>query len=146
MNGGDGDDVLFGGNGNDVLWGEDGADTLVGGAGNDSLTGGAGLDSFRFNTALSATTNVDRVADFVAADDRFQLDDAVFAGIGPTGALATGAFRLGAAAGDANDRIVYNSATGQLFFDADGNGAGAQVLFATLTASPTVTAADFVII
>ncbi len=138
--------VLSGGARNDTLSGGAGNDVLVGGAGNDSLIGGAGLDSFRFNTALSATTNVDRVADFVAADDRFQLDDLVFAGIGPTGTLATGAFRLGTGAGDANDRIVYNSATGQLFFDADGNGAGAQVLFATLTAGTAVTASDFVII
>ncbi len=40
--------------------------------------------------------------------------------------------------------MIYNSATGQLFFDADGkgNGAGAATLFATVAAGATITAAD----
>ena len=52
----------------------------------------------------------------------------------------------GTQAQDADDRIVYNSANGQLFFDADGNGAGAAVLFATLNGSPTLAASDFAVI
>ena len=52
----------------------------------------------------------------------------------------------GAAAADGNDRIVYNAATGQLFYDADGNGAGAALLFATLQGAPALTAADFLVI
>jgi hypothetical protein len=43
-------------------------------------------------------------------------------------------------------RIVYNSATGQIFFDADGSGAGAQVLFATVNAGTVLSLADFVVI
>jgi serralysin len=60
--------------------------------------------------------------------------------------LNANAFVSGAAAADANDRIIYNAATGQLFYDADGNGAGAAVLFATLDGKPPVTAADFLVI
>jgi Ca2+-binding RTX toxin-like protein len=137
-----GNDMLAGGAGNDSLVGGAGNDLLVGGAGKDSLNGGAGLDLFRFNAALSATTNVDRITGFAAADDTIQLDDAVFAGIGAPGALAAGAFRAGAAAGDAGDRIVYNSATGELFFDADGSGAGAKLLFATVAAGTVITYDD----
>ncbi len=132
--------------GNDTLRGGAGADTLSGGLGNDSLLGGSGADSFLFNTVGNASTNVDHLADFSAADDRLQLDDAVFAGIGPVGQIAATNFRLGAAAGDASDRVIYNSATGQLFYDADGSGAAAQVLFATVAAGTTLTAADIFII
>ncbi|MFT3955639.1 MAG: DUF4347 domain-containing protein [Piscinibacter sp.] len=134
--------VLNGGSGNDTINGGAGNDTVAGGLGNDSLTGGAGVDTFLFNTTRSATTNVDRITDFTAVDDRFLLDDAVFVGIGGVGQLAAANFRLGSAAGDASDRIIYNSATGQLFFDADGTGAGAATLFATVAAGTTITAAD----
>lgn len=45
-----------------------------------------------------------------------------------------------------NDRIVYNSATGQLFYDSDGSGAGAAVLFATLQTGLGLAASDFEVI
>jgi serralysin len=48
------------------------------------------------------------------------------------------------AAADADDRIIYNSATGQLYFDADGAG-GAGVLFATLGTDLALTSADFIV-
>jgi serralysin len=145
LDGQGGNDTLAGGAGKDTLLGGAGNDILTGGSGNDSLNGGAGLDVFRFSSALNSSTNVDRIAGFVAADDTVALDDAVFAGIGAPGALAAGAFRAGAAAGDASDRIIYNSATGQVFFDADGSGATAQILFATVAIGTSLTASDFVI-
>ncbi|WP_164886658.1 beta strand repeat-containing protein [Piscinibacter defluvii] len=132
--------------GNDTLRGGAGNDTLNGGLGDDSLLGGSGADTFVFNTAPDPNTNIDRLADFAAVDDRLQLDDAVFAGIGPVGQLAAADFRLGAAAGDASDRVIYDAAAGQLFFDADGSGAAAQVLFATVAAGSTLTAADIFIV
>jgi Ca2+-binding RTX toxin-like protein len=55
-------------------------------------------------------------------------------------------FRLGTAALDANDNIVYNAANGALLYDADGNGAGAAVQFAQVTAGLALTAADFLIV
>ena len=47
---------------------------------------------------------------------------------------------------DADDRILYDAATGNLYFDADGNGAGAAVLFATLNSHPVINAGDFTVI
>jgi Ca2+-binding RTX toxin-like protein len=141
-----GANILRGAGGNDLVQGLAGNDLLYGGLGNDRLFGGAGADQHVFNTALNAATNVDRIEDFVAADDTIVLDRDFFAGIAATGALAATAFRAGAAAADANDRIVYNAATGQIFHDADGSGAAAQVLFATVAPATALGAADFFVI
>jgi Ca2+-binding RTX toxin-like protein len=126
------------------LWGNAGANILDGKLGNDALIGQGGADTFTFTTALGSN-NVDFIADFVAGTDRIALDDAIFTGLTP-GALPASAFVVGTAAGDADDRIIYNSATGQLYFDADGNGAGAAIQFATLNGHPVITASDFTVI
>jgi len=156
LTGGAGNDTINGNGGNDALNGGDGADTINGGTGddvingglgNDVLTGGTGNDFFVFNTALGAT-NVDHITDFRNAqgdNDTIRLENAVFTGLA-NGNLSTAAFRQGTQAADADDRVVYNNTTGELFFDADGNGAGAQVLFAVLDNPITLSNADFVVI
>lgn len=73
------------------------------------------------------------------------LDNAVFADL-PVGALSENAFAIGVAATDASDRIIYDEATGTLWFDADGFDAGAAVEFAILTSLPSLTASDFLVI
>jgi serralysin len=109
---------------------------LIGGLGNDSLMGGSGLDQFIFNAALGSG-NVVVISDYSSADDTILLDDAIFAAIGPAGTdLAAAAFAIGSAATSSAHRIIYNSGTGQLFYDADGSGAGAAVHWATLTGAP----------
>jgi Ca2+-binding RTX toxin-like protein len=138
-----GDDVLNGGPGADVLIGADDDDALNGGGNPDALTGGAGDDAFVF-TAPFAAGNTDTIADFGDGDDIIHVSSAVF-GL-PAGNLASAAFRIGAAAADSSDRIVYNSATGELFFDSDGNGAQAQIRFAILTGAPTLAVQDFLVI
>jgi Ca2+-binding RTX toxin-like protein len=133
-------------NGNDTLTGNSGADQLYGGAGRDVLTGGAGKDVFVFDTALNKLTNVDSIVGFSHVDDTIRLENAVFTGL-HTGALKAAAFWIGSAAHDADDRIVYNGATGALFFDADGIGHhAAAIQFATLTNRPALLANDFVVI
>ncbi|UZK65671.1 beta strand repeat-containing protein [Sphingomonas sp. M1-B02] len=113
------------------LIGNYGDNVLDGGAGNDTLTGLVGADSFRFSSPLGA--GVDTITDFGNGADVIVLDSAIFAGLAG-GTLAPGAIAYGAAAADADDRIVYNAANGALLFDADGNGAGAAVQFAQLSA------------
>jgi Ca2+-binding RTX toxin-like protein len=127
------------------LIGNNGANVLDGGGGADILLGLGGADSFAFTTALGGG-NADVIVDFVSGTDRIALDDAIFAGIGGPGALAAGTFVTGAAAADADDRIIYDSATGQLFYDGDGNGAGAAILFASLQGGPALVASDFLVI
>jgi Ca2+-binding RTX toxin-like protein len=141
-----GADWLEGGNGNDQLLGGGGSDTLMGGVGNDTLTGGDGPDAFVFHTALNAATNVDEVTDFDVAEDMLHLDDLVAFPELPAGMLAAHAFRIGEEAMDGNDRIIYNSETGALIYDADGQGAGAAVQFAQLDIGLALTHNDFLIV
>jgi Ca2+-binding RTX toxin-like protein len=136
---------LDGGLGDDNLYGMSGDDLLVGGLGNDRLSGGAGADGFLFDTGLDGSANVDRVVDFSVADDHIQLHQSVFTALA-LGTLSADAFASGTEAQDADDRIVYDSATGRIYYDADGNGAGAQMLFATVTAGTALTSADFQIV
>ncbi len=125
-------------------WG--GNDVFVPGAGSDWMSGGIGQDYFVFNTALGPN-NRDAITDFVHADDTIRIDDAIFTAVGPLGTLAAAAFHVGTAAADALDRIIYNPATGQVLYDADGLGGAAAVLFVTLTNRPTnIDHTDFVII
>jgi serralysin len=124
--------------------GNDGANVLDGKGGSDTLNGLGGVDTFRFTTALGAG-NVDTIIGYSAAQDAIELDNAVFTGLA-VGVLAAGAFTTGAAATEADDRIIYNGATGALLFDADGNGAGAAVQFATIAGAPALAASEFFVI
>ena len=56
------------------------------------------------------------------------------------------AFDAGAAAHDASDRIIYNSSNGNLYYDADGSGPTAAILFAHVAEGTPLTSADFVIV
>jgi len=47
---------------------------------------------------------------------------------------------------DASDRIIYNSGTGAVFYDADGTGGGTQVQFATISTGLAMSAGNFVVI
>ena len=138
--GGDGDDYLDGGDGSDYIEGGIGNDVLDGRAGNNVLNGGAGADTFLFNAALGGG-NFANIQDFAVGIDKMALDDAIF-GL-PLGALNPSAFRSGTGAQDADDRIIYDPTSGALLFDADGNGAGAAVQIASLSAGLAISANDF---
>ncbi|NPD14039.1 hypothetical protein HOY34_02355 [Xinfangfangia sp. D13-10-4-6] len=142
--GGDGNDLLLGRGGNDILYGGNGNDTLYGGSGNDLMFGGAGADVFVFDRPAGGG-NLGRIADFQPRIDRIHLDDAVFQSLRP-GALAANAFHVGTAATSASHRIIYNQATGQIFYDPDGNGRAAALHFASVTAGTVLTITDFLII
>jgi Ca2+-binding RTX toxin-like protein len=136
--------------GNDSLLGGAAADTLLGGTGNDVLSGGGGADSFTFAEA-PGSANADRITDFTSGADKLALDDAFHAGIGAPGNFSAGDERFFAGAGaaggqDASDRVIYDTTAGALYFDADGNGAGAAQLIATLQASPAIAATDIAVI
>jgi serralysin len=137
--------VLSGGSGADTLLGGAGNDTLIGGSGQDQLTGGTGQDTFRFTDSPSAA-NRDLITDFSAVDDRLEFAHAAYAALGPVGTLATGAFASGTAAREADDRLLYDQARGELRYDADGTGAAAAVLIAKLGAGTLLGAADLFVV
>jgi Ca2+-binding RTX toxin-like protein len=138
--------TLLGLGGSDRLEGRAGNDTLSGGAGNDTLIGGANADTFRFDTPLNATTNRDTITDFsVPQGDRIELENAIFTALPLTGTLAPAAFRIGATATTAAHRILYNSPTGLLSYDSDGNGGNTAIAFATLTPGLALTNASFIV-
>lgn len=146
LRGGGGDDRLKGQSGDDRLSGGDGDDSLRGGTGADRLAGGAGADTFRF---AGTDEGGDTVTDLVSGEDRITLDQALFGGSPPArGPLDPELFAANAdgAAAEAHDRLVYDTDSGELWFDADGSGAGAAVLLATLRGAPALAAADFVIV
>ncbi|GHC50356.1 calcium-binding protein [Neogemmobacter tilapiae] len=153
LQGGNGRDRLVLGRGNDAGIGNAGNDTILGGIGNDTLyasagqdllTGGAGADDFRFEET-PATTAGNRITDFQAGLDDIVLKSSEFGGLA-AGVVDKNHLRIGNAALDANDFLIYNKATGALFYDADGNGVGEKVQFAAVTAGTNLTNADFLII
>jgi Ca2+-binding RTX toxin-like protein len=128
------------GSGNDVLVGSGGNDTLQGGSGSDVLSGGWGNDVFVFG-GEALGQGVDTIADFgyggwdtiSIIPSKGGFDTTIFT----NGVLNDTAFYAADHADDANSGItgpmfMYDTSSGALYYDADGNGSGAAVQIATL--------------
>jgi Ca2+-binding RTX toxin-like protein len=105
--------------GNNILDGGDGIDKLFGGAGNDTF--------ILSNTSASA----DNIGDFGVGTDQLQISASAFGGGLVAGVVLTAnQIRVGAftAADNAAQRFIFNTANGDLFFDADGNAAGSSAV------------------
>lgn len=139
IHGSAGADVIYGGSGNDVLFGD---------TGNDRLIGGLGSDRFVFDRK-AGKDNADRIADFAHAEgDLIVLSLSRFAALGSTGPVAASAFHAGSGvtkAHDASDRLIYDTASGELRYDPDGAGGVGAGLIATLADAPSLAVADFLI-
>ena len=136
LDGGGGNDRLYGGLGGDTLLGGMGNDRLYGGEGTDILTGGTGRDLFVFDLSPNAAGNADVITDFAHAQgDKIALSMADFTGFTHTGTISADQFYAAAGATtshDVNDRIIYNTTDGALYYDADGLGGADAVQFATI--------------
>lgn len=125
-----GNDRIEGGKGNDWLEGGSGNDILIGGTGQDILLGGTGRDQFVFDNLAQGGADV--VQDFSSAqDDSIVLLSSVFTSLSK-GALSSQYFVSGdhASAKDSNDFLILDTASKQLYYDADGNGSKAAVAIA----------------
>jgi Ca2+-binding RTX toxin-like protein len=96
--------------------------------------------------------NADTVANFDGNNwDSLRFDNAAFTALGADGRFTAGDARFFAGAGataghDADDRIVYNTSTGQLYYDADGAGGADSQLVATIQGAAPVVAPDIWVI
>ena len=145
-----GNDTLKGGARDDKLNGGDGNDRLFGGSGNDLLTGGKGKDTFVFDLPAYSNDqgnyNVDYITDFKGVDDAIALSRSAFTGFSRKGTISKGAFHLGSAAHDANDRIIYSKSDGRIFYDPDGTGPAQAHNFASVNPGTKITYLDFIVI
>ncbi len=128
--------AMTGGAGADSLNGLDGDDFITGGSGADILQGGAGADQFRYE---GGETGFDRILDFVSGTDKIALRSAFFTPTGTVDFVSGGSV----VATSANSTILYDTNTGIVWYDDDGNGAGAAVAIAQLNPGQTFAAGDF---
>jgi Ca2+-binding RTX toxin-like protein len=132
-------DTLTGSTAANTLDGGAGADTLTGGLGADRLTGGSDADTFRFVTTGEGS---DTIYDFASGTDKIYI---VAANFGLTAGSAANLVINGAPSTAAR-AFVYNSTTGTLGFDSDGNGIATATQLATLSNKPAgFNSNDFVI-
>lgn len=146
IKGGTGNDTLYGGTSNDTLSGGDGDDKLSGDLGKDRLVGGTGDDQFYFWSQPSSA-NVDTITDFKPGEDKITLYGTTFGALGTSVTSSEfGAKSSGHVAGN-NQHIIYDKSNGTLWYDADDNGSGAAIQFATLSTKPQdLSYADFQIV
>jgi hypothetical protein len=133
-----GADKITGLAGNDTITGGAGIDSISGGAGNDTLTGGADIDYFLFDIAANASSNLDTITDFVSGTDKLQFSKKVFAGLGKAvGNLSDAQFAYSTESLTTTDRIIYNTSTGALYYDADGSGSASSAVQVALIGTST---------
>jgi hypothetical protein len=95
---------------------------------------------------------MDTISDFVSGTDKIDLENSVMTALGrTTGSLTTDQFFSSSTAvrgNDNSDRIIYNTTSGALYYDADGSGNGAAVQIALMGLSnhPALTYQDFLIV
>ncbi len=137
---------LTGNAGNQSITGNAGNNRIDGGGGSDTLTGHTGQDVFVFGAALDGL-NIATLTDFTIADDSIELDDAVFSALA-LGAVASTAFVVNTTglASTIDHRLIYDEDDGNLYYDADGTGAGARVQFAVLDTGLALTNLDFLVV
>lgn len=90
----------------------------------------------------------DVVHEFSHGVDHFGVSRSAFSAFAASsrGTLKAAAFTVGLAAKTADHHLIYDKASGALYYDADGVGGAAQVQIAVLLGKPTIDAADFVLI
>jgi Ca2+-binding RTX toxin-like protein len=134
-----------GNSGNNIIYGYGTGDNIIdGGDGIDTLFGGAGNDTFILNK-----TSSDIINDFGIGNDKLQISASTFGGgLVANVALLANQLLVGAnaTATNANQRFIYNTTNGELFFDIDGNGSSIALSIGRLSSKPTIESTVFQIV
>lgn len=156
ISGTDGNDRFDGTAEIDYIYGLAGDDVFNNSPGRDILTGGAGRDTFNFQLEFIEDDgiailgfdpgSIDTIEDFVSGEDKIGFRDN-FILSSPSIVLADGNLVQGpgGVALDANDYFIFDSLSGALYYDADGNGSGAAQQFATLHGVTHLAASDIIL-
>jgi Ca2+-binding RTX toxin-like protein len=126
----------------DILRGGVGGDIFKGLGGNDTITGGGGINKFIFSSGRAFNTadlGIDTITDFQANIDSIVLNPLTFGTSRTFDSVTTDD-----AAALSSATIVYNSATGNLFYNPNGSATGFDTggQFATLSNKVALTAND----
>ena len=138
------DNTLRGLNARDFLSGGAGNDEIYGGAIADILTGGTGNDRFYLDEYSPGIFFGDRITDFAPGEDLIMLDRNAFDEIYSNGELSSSVFTTGSAAQDADDRIIYDSETGRVYYDPDGTGSATLSIIAIVPPGTELSNTDFI--
>ncbi len=113
----------------DTIISGQGDDWIYPGFGNDVLTGGSDYDYFIFDSKLDNQSNVDIITDFTI-DDSIGLSRKIFSNLNVDQMVEQIVF--GEEALDANDYLICDRSTGNIYYDPDGSGPITKIQFVSL--------------
>lgn len=122
--------------------GNSGDNALRGRGGNDNLTGGNGADTFIFEH-FGAANGIDHLKDFVSGTDRLSFRAADY-GFAAGHHLTVSEFSATGVPAGASAQFVYDPATHELWWDANGAAAGGRTAVCFFDNGATPVVSDFV--
>jgi Ca2+-binding RTX toxin-like protein len=135
--------ILVGGIQSDILSGGGGFDILRGGLGVDTMTGGTSGDYFQYTAVAEGG---DTITDW-AAGDKFTFARTAFGNLAGANVAAINFLSVasGHAATTVDQKFIFDQATDQLWYDADGNAGGAAVMIADLSTNVNLLNTDLLL-
>jgi Ca2+-binding RTX toxin-like protein len=135
--------ILVGGIKADILNGGGGFDILRGGLGADTMAGGTGADYFQY-TAVAEGGDTITVWE---SGDKFTFSRTAFGNLAGANVAAVNFLSVasGHAATNTSQKFIFDQATDQLWYDADGSNAGAAVFIADITTNYNILNTDLLL-